>query len=341
MDIREQMMKQMKHAVAVLVVTGVFFPGGSVAEEFNSRWYGGLGIGISELEPDPNGTAVRVDESKSSGGKLYLGYDLTERFSIEGHYADLGEAKMSPSGEVGYKEIGLGGLYYLLKQYRTHVGFGLYAKAGVGKMENDTDLRYERVNDYSLFYGVGLEYGFNNGLALRGEVELYDEDARMAILSLLKRFGSNKREEPVAAAAPSKPEPVVIAPAPVVPEAPKPAPKPVPTLGQLEVIYFHTDSAALTRRARAKLDRIAEELKRVPGARLEVAGHTDNRATSSYNIVLSKRRARTVIDYLTQKGISIDRLRPVAYGEARPVASNATEEGRRLNRRVEFRELKR
>ena len=340
MDIRNQMMRVTKGAIAAMLLGGVVVPAASAAD-FSSRWYGGLGLGISELEPDPNGTAVRVDESRSSGGKLFIGYDFTKRFSLEGHYADLGEAKMSPAGEVGYKEMGLGGLYYLLKQRPAHEGFGLYAKVGVGKMENDTDLRYERVNDYSLFYGAGLEYAFSNGLALRGEVELYDEDARMATLSLLKRFGGTRKQQPVAKEPPPQPEPVAVAPAPVVPEAPKPAPKPPVTLGELEVIYFHTDSAALTRRARAKLDRLAEELKRVPDAHLEVAGHTDNRATSSYNLVLSKQRVRTVIDYLTQKGISVERLRPVAYGETRPVASNATEEGRRLNRRVEFRELER
>ncbi len=338
MDIRKRIMKSAKGAVATMFMSGLMISS-AFAADFSSRWYGGLGVGISELEPDPNGTAVRVDESQSSGGKLYLGYDLTERFSLEGHYADLGEAKMAPAGKVGYKEFGLGGLYYLLKQQPAHVGFGLYAKAGVGKMENDTDLRYERVNDYSLFYGAGLEYAFTNGLALRAELELYDQDARMATLSLLKRFGGRK-EQPVAKERFPQPEPVTVAPPPKAPKEPKSAPSPA-TLGQLEVIYFHTDSAALTREARAKLDRIAEELKRVPDARLEVAGHTDNRATSSYNIVLSKRRVRTVIDYLTQKGISIERLRPVAYGETRPVASNATEEGRRLNRRVEFRELER
>ncbi len=333
-------MKSAKGAVAAVCLGSLVMSNVS-AEDFSSRWYGGLGIGLSELEPDPNGTAVRVDDSQSSGGKLYVGYDLTERFSLEGHYADLGEAKMAPAGEVGYKELGLGGLYYLLKQQPAHIGFGLYAKAGIGKMENDTDLRYERVNDYSLFYGAGLEYAFTNGFGLRVEIELYDEDARMATLGLLKRFGGKQEEPPVAKTPPPTPEPVAVAPPPKAPEAPKPAPQPPATLGELEVIYFHTDSAALTREARAKLDRIAEELKRVPEARLEVAGHTDNRATSSYNLLLSKRRVRTVIDYLTQKGISIERLRPVAYGETRPVASNATEEGRRLNRRVEFRELER
>ncbi len=330
-------MKNITRMAVMMMLCGVAVSA-TAASDFTNRWYGGIGIGISELEPDPNGTAVSVDESRSSGGKVFIGYDLFERFSIEGHYADLGEAKMAPRGEVGYKEFGLGGLYYLYKQHPAHTGFSLFGKAGLGKMENDTDLAYERVNDYSLFYGAGLEYAFNNGVALRGELELYDEDARFLTLSLMKRFGGAAEEQPEPA---PEPEPVVVAPAPVVAEpAPEPAPKKVAPLGKLEIIYFHTDSAALTKEARAKLERVAEELRRVPDARIEVEGHTDDRATRSYNMSLSQQRTRAVIDYLTEKGIALERLRPVAYGETRPAASNATEEGRRLNRRVEFRELK-
>ncbi len=332
-------MKSVKCTAAMMMLCGAMVSA-NAASDFTKRWYGGAGIGISELEPDPNGTAVSVDKSRSSGGKIFVGYDLSERFSIEGHYADLGEAKMAPRGEVGYREFGLGGLYYLYKQHPAHTGFGFFGKAGLGKMENDTDLTYERVNDYSLFYGAGLEYGFRNGLALRGEIELYDKDAQFLTISLMKRFGGTREEQPQTA---PEPEPVVLAPAPVAAELVlelEPDPLKMAPLGKLEVIYFLTNSAALTGEARAKLDRVVSELQRVPDARVEVAGHTDDRATRSYNFNLSQQRTRVVIDYLTKKGIALKRLRPAAYGEDKPAASNATEEGRSLNRRVEFRELK-
>ncbi len=327
-------MKSIKGIATITVLCGFMVPAGAAAD-FTSRWYGGIGAGISELEPDPNGTAVRVDDSRSSGGKIFLGYDFTKRFSMEGHYADLGEAKMAPEGAVEYKEFALGALYYLYKQHPAHEGFGLFAKGGLGKMENDSRLTYERLNDYSFFYGAGLEYAFKNGIALRGEIDLYDKDAQFLTVSLMKRFGGSGNKQPESVA---EPEPVTIAPAPVV-VIPASTSKQAVPLGKLEIIYFHTDSAALTEEARAKLDRVASELRRVPDARLEVQGHTDARASAAYNMELSRQRARAVINYLTGKGLAPERFRPEAFGETRPAASNATEEGMRLNRRVEFREL--
>ncbi len=341
MEIRKRVMRTVKRIAVGLLICGLMTP--VMAESgFTKRWYGGIAAGISELEPDPNGTPVTVDESRSAGGKLFLGYDLSERFSIEGQYADLGEADMAPTDAVGYQEISLSGLYYLYKQHREHTGFGLFGKVGAAKMENDTGLRYERVNDFSLAYGIGLEYAFRNGFALRSELELFDKDARFLSVSLMKRFGATGEEmaPPPAEPAP-EPEPIPVAPPlPPVPE-PQPEPAPAAPLGQLEIIYFLSDSAELTSEARAKLDRVVAELQRVPDARVEVQGHTDNRNTEAYNMALSKRRIRSVIDYLAGKGIALDRLRPLALGETSPAASNATAEGRSLNRRVEFRELER
>ncbi len=342
MDIRKRVMKTVKQIAVGLLICGLMAP--VMADSgFTKRWYGGIAAGISELEPDPNGTPITVEESRSSGGKLFLGYDLSERFSIEGQYADLGEADMAPTGKMGYQEISLSGLYYLYKQQREHTGFGLFGKAGAARMENDTDLRYERVNDFSLAYGVGLEYAFRNGVALRTELELFDKDARFLSVSLMKRFGSTAEEKapPPAPVPEPEPAPVPVTPPPAPAPEPEPEPAPVAPLGQLEIIYFLSDSADLTSEARAKLDRVVAELQRVPEARVEVQGHTDNRNSDEYNMELSKRRIRAVIDYLTGKGIALERLRPLALGESSPAASNATAEGRALNRRVEFRELER
>ncbi len=333
MDIKNRKTRKRVAVAAVAVLSGFAVPA-SAGSDFTPRWYGGVGVGISELEPDPNRTAVKVDDSRSSGGKIFLGYDLTKRISIEGHYADLGEAKMAPSGEVDYREFALGGLYYLYKQRLAHEGFGLFAKGGLGKMENDTQLTYERLNDYSFFYGAGLEYAFRNGFALRGELDLYDKDARFFTVSLMKRFGGGGEEQ--AQEAVSEAEAAAIAPAPV-PAVPQP--KQAAALGKLDIIYFHIDSAALTPEAQAKLDRMAGELRRFPDVHIEVQGHTDARASEAYNMNLSQRRARAVVDYLSKKGIARARFRLEAFGESRPAASNDTEEGMRLNRRVEFREL--
>ncbi len=328
-------------AAALLAVT----PPAAADTEFQSRWYGGLGAGISELKPDPNTTVYTNEETRSSGGKLFLGYDWSERVSIEGYYSDLGEAKIGstdpnvPGGDIAYRDYGLSALYYLFKQRKAHEGFGVFGRIGFGKMENETDLPYTRLNDNHMMLGAGLEYAFRNGFALRGELDYYDTDSQLLALSLLKRFGGSEPREEPAPPPPAEPEPVPVAPPPP-PPAPKPEPAPVAKLGELGIVYFATDSAELSADARATLDRVAAELQRVPAARVEVQGNTDSRASDAYNRDLSARRARAVIDYLAGKGIARDRMEPLALGESNPTASNATAEGRRLNRRVEFRELR-
>ena len=84
------------------------------------------------------------------------------------------------------------------------------------------------------------------------------------------------------------------------------------------------------------LDKIANVLIRYGKTKLTIVGHTDNVGTDQYNQTLSERRAQAVNDYLRNKGVLVQRLEFIGRGETAPRASNATEEGRRLNRRVEI-----
>jgi len=108
---------------------------------------------------------------------------------------------------------------------------------------------------------------------------------------------------------------------------------------QLKGVNFDNDSAAIRADARAILDEAAATLKRYPQIRVEVAGHTDSQADDAYNQALSQRRAQAVVDYFMQQGIEAGRLTAKGYGEAQPIADNATAEGRAGNRRVELRIL--
>ena len=69
---------------------------------------------------------------------------------------------------------------------------------------------------------------------------------------------------------------------------------------------------------------------------MEISGHTDNVGDMEYNNILSQQRAQNVIDYLIRKGIPSERFFEVALGSTQPAASNDTEKGRAVNRRVEF-----
>lgn len=103
-----------------------------------------------------------------------------------------------------------------------------------------------------------------------------------------------------------------------------------------EEVMFALDSYQLDQRFYRQLKDVVAFMKENPDATLQVAGHTCSRGTSTHNQQLSKRRAQAVADYLAKQGVNQRRVRPVGYGEAKPLVSNATEANRKLNRRVEF-----
>lgn len=106
---------------------------------------------------------------------------------------------------------------------------------------------------------------------------------------------------------------------------------------EAENIEFKTNSAQISPRSVTYLtENLLPLLQQNPKVKLMVSGHTDNVGDDAYNLNLSKQRAKSVVDLLIQNGIEARRLSFEGYGESRPVASNATPEGRSANRRVEF-----
>lgn len=104
----------------------------------------------------------------------------------------------------------------------------------------------------------------------------------------------------------------------------------------LKNIFFDYDKASLRPESFAELNRVVGILNKQPKLKIEISGHTDNKGSFEYNKNLSKSRAKTVVDYLIEKGISADRLTYEGYAYEKPIATNDTDEGRQLNRRVEF-----
>lgn len=101
-------------------------------------------------------------------------------------------------------------------------------------------------------------------------------------------------------------------------------------------VTFAVDSTTISPAFQATLDQIAQSLKDYPDSLVDVYGHTDSAGSDAYNQDLSERRARSVANYLAMRGVSSARIRSQGFGEQYPVASNDTEEGRALNRRVEI-----
>lgn len=101
-------------------------------------------------------------------------------------------------------------------------------------------------------------------------------------------------------------------------------------------VSFDFDSASLKSAFTPTLQKVAEILVRYPHTIIHVVGHTDRVGSERYNMELSRRRAQSVVDYFDSRGISPSRLVTVGRGENEPRATNDTEAGRQLNRRVEI-----
>jgi len=108
----------------------------------------------------------------------------------------------------------------------------------------------------------------------------------------------------------------------------------------LNNIVFATGKAELLPASFAELDKLQTYLANNPAIKLEIAGHTDNVGNAASNLSLSQNRAESVRKYLTDKGISPDRLTAKGYGDTQPAAPNDTPAGRAQNRRVEVKLLK-
>nr|WP_320192291.1 TolC family outer membrane protein [uncultured Desulfobacter sp.] len=105
----------------------------------------------------------------------------------------------------------------------------------------------------------------------------------------------------------------------------------------LDNIHFHFDSSELTDQAKQMLIPISKQLKEASDYDIEIIGHTDSVASDAYNQKLSEERAYSVLQELKRQGLDENRMTSSGRGESEPVADNATDEGRRKNRRTEFR----
>lgn len=333
--------------------------------EIDRRVYIGVGGLASDVEPRSTDDNFDILETESAGYTVQLGYDVSNRLSIEGHYSDLGEAELSQDATIAYQVGGLSAIVYALNDEQDRArreGFSVFGRLGVGTMRNQSDgVTFKRLNDAHLLAGLGIEYGMSNGLGVRAELVSHEADAKYGQLGLVYRFGGSDRHQPAVAVAvpeePAVPE-ATPTPAPVTPviidgdndgvadardQCPDTAAGlPVDSVGcdeltgAIEGVNFESGSDQLTAGAQQILAEVAQTLNQYPQIRVSVAAHTDNQGPADSNLQLSKRRAIAVARFLVEQGVAGNRLQPQAYGESQPLATNATASGRATNRRVEL-----
>ena len=104
----------------------------------------------------------------------------------------------------------------------------------------------------------------------------------------------------------------------------------------IEPVYFEFDRSDILPRYVPVLDAVLDVLKQNPDLQMEINGYTDGRGADKYNDKLSVKRAEAVKQYFVEQGIAAERLEAAGFGKMKAVSSNATDEGRAHNRRVEL-----
>ena len=181
----------------------------------------------------------------------------------------------------------------------------------------------------------GLKLYFTDNFFAKASVDgMYNIDNAdwewMAGVGVGFNFGGGGSRRPAAAPV------AAAAPAPVA-EAPAPVAEAAPEVVRVELdVKFDFNKAQVKPSSYGDIKNLADFMKQYPKTTTTVEGHTDSVGTDAYNQKLSERRAAAVRDVLVkQYGVSSSRVSSVGYGESRPVADNATEAGRAVNRRVE------
>ncbi len=105
---------------------------------------------------------------------------------------------------------------------------------------------------------------------------------------------------------------------------------------ELRNIFFDVGSYNLRNESKVELEKLISFIKRNPGLKIEIAGHTDDVGSDSDNLELSKNRAKAVKEFLEENGVEHGHLSFKGYGEQRPLVPNDTDQNRQLNRRIEF-----
>ena len=326
---------------------------GAMAQGQDPGWYGGANAGRSAATIDDErinrgllgsgfSSSTLVDDDRSTGYKIFGGYQLNRNFAVEGGYFDLGKfgytATTVPAGTLDGRiklrglNLDLVGTVPVSEKFSVFGRAGLnYAQArdafsGTGAVQVANP--NPRKNDTNYKLGLGLQYALSESLAVRAEAERYRvNDAignrghiDLVSVGLIYRFGG-KSQAPAPRMAAAEPVRQVVA---VAPPPPPPPPPPAPrlekyTLSATELFAF--DSAEL-RMPQARLDEIASAL----GHHAEVhdvviTGYTDRIGSGAYNQKLSERRAVAVKTYLTTKGVDAMRLKAQGKGEADPVVA--------------------
>ena len=165
---------------------------------FRRRLYAGLSFGSSSLKPDTRGTVFSVESSSGTASQFRLGMDLHNKFSVELDTGVLGTSRLAQAGtDVSFTSATVSGLLYGFTGVRNRSmrqGWSGYGRLGYSVVQRASQVVPLDFSDNALLFGLGAEYGFASGLALRAEFTRFDSDASVFGLGGIYRFGAPPSE---------------------------------------------------------------------------------------------------------------------------------------------------
>ncbi|MEY3359062.1 MAG: hypothetical protein RI923_322 [Pseudomonadota bacterium] len=337
-----------KNLLGLALLSAVCFSQVAAAQEFDDRWYISGTLGVLDADSD------RIDASSSELYGVGIGKRLSENFGLE-----LAYDQASPTIEIdpinGDVDWDLNSLFLNARYYFTKDGsaWDPYIVGGLGATDHDVADGSFEGTEWAAKLGFGIETDRRKRVDFRVEAgarydshteTLIDEDTGRTLVEL-GAFVDLYAAASILVKLGDLAAPVVAAPTcdtldgdnDGVNDCNDKCPNseagqtigadgcPVKLSIDLKGVNFDFDKATLRPDAVAILDEAVAVLAKYPELRVEVAGHTDLCGKDTYNQGLSQRRAQTVYDYLTGKGIDAGRLAgPNGYGESRPL--EATEQ---------------
>jgi OOP family OmpA-OmpF porin len=265
-----------------------------------------------------------------NNGNLFggsIGYYLTDDVELRLGYDEVHNARGEDGRNIKGSNTALDALYHF-----NNAGDALrpYVSAGFSDQSIGQSGRNGRNGSTFANVGGGAKYFFTDNFYARAGVEaqynIDQGDTEWApSVGIGMNFGGGSK--PVA-------EVVEAAPAPVA--EPVAAEEPVELVRVELDVKFDFDKSSVKEESYGDIKNLADFMKQYPQTTTVVEGHTDSKGTDAYNQNLSERRANAVRDVLVnQYGVEAERVNAAGYGEGRPVADNATDAGRAVNRRVE------
>ena len=265
-----------------------------------------------------------------NNGNLFggsVGYYLTDDVELRLSYDEVHNARAEDGRNIKGSNTALDALYHF-----NNAGDALrpYVSAGFSDQSIGQNGRGERNGSTFANLGGGAKYYFTENFYARAGVEAqYNIDQGDTEWAPSVGIGLNFGGSSALA-----PAPVVVS-APCVEEAPV-TPEPAETVRVELDVKFDFDKSKVKEESYGDIKNLADFMNQYPQTSTTVEGHTDSVGTDAYNQKLSERRANAVREVLVnQYGVGAERVGSVGYCESRPVADNATEAGRAVNRRVE------